>query len=277
MKTLYISDLDGTLLNKNAELSDFTARHLKGLIEGGINISVATARTAATCDRILGKVPFKIPIILMNGVLIYDFSEKKYVNKEVLTRVQVRTIISAMKDCNVDGFMYGLENGRLITFYERLSNAEMEAFYSERTNKYGKEFMHAPNLGDCLPDDFLYFCFMDTSENIHRLYDKVKNIDKIRIEKYKDIYSSGDLWYMEVFSDRASKYNALMYLREKYGFEQVVAFGDNLNDIPLFKASDICFAVANANDEVKAAASAVIGANTDDSVVKQIELMEDKQ
>ena len=72
MKVLYISDLDGTLLNREAELSEYTARHLNALIENGVHVSVATARTAATCERILKDVHFNTPIILMNGVLIYD-------------------------------------------------------------------------------------------------------------------------------------------------------------------------------------------------------------
>jgi HAD superfamily hydrolase (TIGR01484 family) len=81
MKVLYISDLDGTLLNREAELSEYTARHLNELIENGVHISVATARTAATCERILKDVHFNTPIILMNGVLIYDIRRKFYVKK----------------------------------------------------------------------------------------------------------------------------------------------------------------------------------------------------
>ena len=51
---------------------------------------------------------------------------------------------------------------------------------------------------------------------------------------YKDNY--GDkLWYLEIFSVSASKYNAVQYLR-KYGrYDRIIGFGDNYNDIPLVK------------------------------------------
>jgi hydroxymethylpyrimidine pyrophosphatase-like HAD family hydrolase len=87
---------------------------------------------------------------------------------------------------------------------------------------------------------------------------------------YKDIYSD-DLWYLEVFGETASKYNAVQYLRKQNGFDKVVGFGDNLNDLPLFAACDKCYAVANAKPDVKAKATAVIGSNDEDGVARWLE------
>ena len=93
------------------------------------------------------------------------------------------------------------------------------------------------------------------------------------MEKYSDVYEE-DLWYMEVFDATASKYHAVQYLRERYDFDKVVAFGDNLNDIPLFRASDVRYAVENAKDELKAMADAVIESNEQNGVVRQIQRIE---
>ena len=98
-------------------------------------------------------------------------------------------------------------------------------------------------------------------------------MDGVRVEKYSDVYEK-DLWYMEVFAAAASKYHAVQYLREKYGFDKVVAFGDNLNDIPLFAASDVRYAVGNAKVELKAMADAVIESNVENGVVRQIQRIE---
>ena len=77
MKTLYISDLDGTLLNENALLSEDTIQGLNKLIEKGVNFTVATARTNATVVKMLKNVNIQLPVILMNGVTIYDIRNKK--------------------------------------------------------------------------------------------------------------------------------------------------------------------------------------------------------
>ena len=68
MKTLYISDLDGTLLNSKAMLSDFTVKTINDLTDKGMNFTIATARTSATVLKMLSDVNIKIPVILMNGV-----------------------------------------------------------------------------------------------------------------------------------------------------------------------------------------------------------------
>ncbi|MDR2687937.1 MAG: HAD family hydrolase, partial [Oscillospiraceae bacterium] len=61
---------------------------------------------------------------------------------------------------------------------------------------------------------------------------------------------------------------AVRWLRERYGYEKIVGFGDNLNDIPLFRACDETYAVANAKEELKAMATGVIGSNAQDGVVR---------
>ena len=93
-KTLYISDLDGTLLLPDATVSEYTVNTINRLINNGLNFSVATARTAATCDRLLGDIKINIPIILMNGVIVYDFKTKKCINKALLSEDAKNKVIT---------------------------------------------------------------------------------------------------------------------------------------------------------------------------------------
>ena len=95
---------------------------------------------------------------------------------------------------------------------------------------------------------------------------EAEKISGVDIAFYLDVYN--DAWYLEIFSHKASKSNALRFLREKYGFDRIVAFGDNLNDLPMFEQADIKVAVGNARDEVKAAADYVIGYNDRDGVAE---------
>ena len=67
-----------------------------------------------------------------------------------------------------------------------------------------------------------------------------------------------------------SKANAINYLKNKYNFNKLITFGDNVNDIPMFKISDECYAVANAVDELKKISTSTIDSNTNDAVAKFI-------
>ncbi|MEG1426676.1 MAG: HAD family hydrolase [Oscillospiraceae bacterium] len=269
MKTLYISDLDGTLLNSHAELSDYTVKTLNCLTEKGIHFSLATARTAATALQMLENVAINIPIVLMNGVLIYDLASKEYIKKEALSPKIAEDIIGAMREVGQAGLMYTLCCDKMFTYHEATVNQAIRDFINERKVKYNKVFTQVNDFLD-VKDEIIYFTFLDNEENIERLCSRMAGISGIEFAKYRDIYTE-KLWYLEVFSSAASKYNAVRFLREYGNYERVIGFGDNLNDIPLFRACDECYAVANAKDEVKAIATHVIGSNDDDGVAKWLE------
>ena len=60
----------------------------------------------------------------------------------------------------------------------------------------------------------------------------------------------------------------MKFLREKYDFDKIVVFGDNLNDLSMFKVADVKIAVENAKEELKKFADLVIGSNDNDGVAK---------
>ena len=269
IKTLYISDLDGTLLNPQAEISDFSKQKLNELIANGVNFSVATARSVATVKRILDGVNLNLPIVLMNGVLVYDLSSESYLRKCVIPTHTVSKILSVLKGENSTAIMYKIQDDQQITYFESSKNEHLSAFIKERQQRYQKPFLEV-SFSDISLDDTIYFAMLDTQENLLPIYESLKDLPELHMEMYLDIYSD-TLWYLEIFSSEASKKKAALYLKEYLNVENMVGFGDNLNDLPLFVACDFRCAVANAKDEVKSTADVVIGENIDDGVVRWIE------
>lgn len=268
-KTLYISDLDGTLLNDSAELSEKSRLLLNCAAENGAMFTAATARTLASARVILKELTLKIPVVLMNGVLIYDFSSEKYIFKAVLGTATVQKIISALRECAADAFMYTIEENSMHTYYERLSGQAMLNFYNERRVKYYKSFTQTEDFLSLGGKDIIYFTVIAPYERLAPLYKKASKIDDIEITFYSDHYSK-DLWYIEIFSAEASKRKAVQYLRKLITPERIVCFGDNLNDLPMFEEADRSIAVKNAVSQVRARADEIIGANTEDSVAEYI-------
>ena len=68
MKTLYITDLDGTLLGDGAKLSDFTRDTINRLVDGGMNFTLATARSYGSAGEVTKGLKTSAPAVLMNGV-----------------------------------------------------------------------------------------------------------------------------------------------------------------------------------------------------------------
>ena len=260
--TLFVTDLDGTLLTADAVLPEGAVERIRELHNRGVHLTYATARTIRSAAFILAGLPFTEPVSLMNGVLLRDMNTGRYVEGNLLPAEAVEQILRA----GGEPFVYTLsEDDQLFTAYRRLGNVYMEDFLRERVDKYGKPFRQMEDFQKLLEEKqrIIYCCYLDTDKNLRPIYNTLSALQDadgeplVRCEYYHDHYRPG-LWYMEVFSKQASKGNVCKKLREMTGRKIIVSFGDNNNDLPLFAESDYAFAVERANDTVKQAADAVI-------------------
>lgn len=269
MNTLYISDLDGTLLGKDATLGSETITGLNRLISNGINFTVATARTSATVVQMLSETDISLPVILMNGVCIYDIKKQEYIVTEKISNKGKRVLLDVIRQYIGTGFVYTIDNNRLSTYFENADSPAAKSFIEERERIYGKKFTKVDSFEACYDKSIVYYSIDDKQEKLTEACEELKKCDDLHVEFYRDIYNT-DHWYLEVCSASASKKNAVITLRKLLGADRVISFGDNLNDIPMFEASDEAYAVGNAKEEVKKAATGVIGSNTDNGVVRFI-------
>ena len=267
MKTLYISDLDDTLLQPNIELSEETITTLNHLIEHGMYFSVATARSIASVRPILKDITPSVPVIIMNGVCIFDLVKNNYVKIEALSESNIKLLLSLIKEHQLKGFAYTVKDGVLSTYYEDLSSKAMVNFVEERVTKYQKVFQQVQSFDLLKKEPLIYYSLMDEKEKLEPIYYLLQEIEDLNSTFYKDNYTP-NLWYLEIYAKTASKYHAVQFIREQYNFDRIVCFGDNRNDIPLFEASDLKLAVENAVDELKEKADLIIGSNTQDGVAR---------
>jgi Cof subfamily protein (haloacid dehalogenase superfamily) len=267
MKTLYISDLDGTLLNGNAEVSEFTQTEINKIIRQGAYFTVATARTAATVLSLAEGIDINVPIILMNGVSVYDTKTNSYVKTHFIEKAAVSRLIDRIETYDMMGFLYILEEGALSTYYKSGLSESAKKFIEERQRKFKKHFTQADSFYHLKEKPVIYFSVCEPKEKLMPFYESLRSEEQLHIEFYRDIYQEG-CWYLEICSKLASKENAIRFLRKEYQFDKVISFGDNLNDLSMFSGSDESYAVSNARPEVREKATAVIGSNIDDGVAR---------
>ena len=265
MKTLYLSDLDGTLLHPNIDLSRRTIDILNECINQGMLFSVATARSIASVKPILKEVNVTIPVILMNGVCIYDLMKNEYIKIETIPRNSITKLMEVICEHKLKGFAYTIKNGIMSTYYEDLSTPALKNFYQERVDLYQKRFTQIDNFVDLSEEPLIYFSLLDHYEKLEHIYNTIKEIPDLNCVFYKDNYSP-DLWYLETYNKTASKYHGVQFLRSYLKPDRIVCFGDNHNDLPLFEASDYRIAVGNAVTDLKAKADQIIGCNYEDGV-----------
>lgn len=272
MKRLFVSDLDGTLLNSKAEISDTTERIINQGIASGMDFTISTARTPTTALKIVEKLNIKLPVMLMNGVLIYDMASGRYLQKAVLDETVVMVLLGLIKLKGLSCFLYALEDGQFRAYYDSVESTSLNYFRNERIMKYNKKFTEVEDLSLIAGNDIIYCVLREQKERLEGLYRELSVVKGVKAEFYPDVYN--DTYYMlEIYSEQASKKEALSYLRTTRHYDSVICFGDNLNDKALLEASDYFYAVSNAHPEIQNMADSVIPSNDEDGVARFIEQM----
>lgn len=77
MKTLYVTDLDGTLMRDDKIISNESAAILNRLIDNGIFLIYSTARSLNSAFKILKNISFNLPVIIRNGTILADPQSNK--------------------------------------------------------------------------------------------------------------------------------------------------------------------------------------------------------
>lgn len=269
MKTLYISDLDGTLLNNQAELSDYSKKNLKQLVDKGLLFTVATARTKATVKSIFSGVDLNLPWILMNGVLIYDPVKNCNVTANEISAEDAESVISVYKKHGKSPMLYILREDHLEIRYNTLDNIYQKEYVDSRQNLNEKRFKECDTdfkIGD--NDRLIYMVSLDKEEVLAPICDEIRSENRVYCAFYSDNYT--DCNFMECMNKTVSKGIAAQQLKTILDVDKIVAFGDNLNDLPLFRIADEGYAVSNACQQLKDIATGVIESNNSDGVVKFI-------
>jgi hypothetical protein len=272
MKTLYVSDLDGTLLQPDAQLSQRTVTLLNESIAAGKLFTVATARTPATVSPIIAPLNMTLPAVVMTGAALWDSRRNVYDRVKHMTPEAAANVVKVCRETKTPIFMYTLVDNLIHIYHIGGMSPLEQTFLDERSHTPFKTLETDRNGVCTLPDplrDVILFYGMQPDAISHRAYEEMVKLEGVRPQFYHDIYGE-TIGIIEAFSSEATKAKAVRALADRIGADRIVAFGDNINDLPMMREADLAVAVGNARDEVKEAADIVIGPNTEDSVAKFI-------
>ncbi|MCQ2417913.1 MAG: HAD family hydrolase [Oscillospiraceae bacterium] len=276
MNELYITDLDGTLLQPNGTVSDYSYSILKEMLEKQFPFTIATARTPLSVLPILRGLPFRLPFIVLNGAVLYNPVTDKILSGAVIRRDAFLEVCRIYQHFNINGFVFCVVDAQFRIGYTTLSTENMMAYYNERQGEHADLFYSVPAM-ETLADQHPVFLSLHGKKHvIDPIYAAVSQIDGINVTNYQDVYET-DIWYMEITSDTASKYHGVLRLREYLKPKHITCFGDNRNDIPMFQGSDYRIAVANAAADLKAMADEIIDCNAADAVTKYLHSIYQKE
>lgn len=248
MKTLYVTDLDGTLLEPDKSIKPDNLKLINQLIDEDVNITYATARSLITAKQVIGDINFKLPVIVQNGTFI--LSPK---GDMILGNYLGDSILDTVKDYDISPIVYSqIGKKTYFSYVKDKMSAGVKAFVDDHLDDPRN---HPVNTyEDLYEGDIFYLLLIDDYDKLKPLYDLFKEDYYAVFDQ--EMYSHD--WWLEIMSPDASKANAIKYLKQKLQCDEVVVFGDGKNDIEMFEEADYSCAVENAAPELIKCADEVI-------------------
>jgi 5-amino-6-(5-phospho-D-ribitylamino)uracil phosphatase len=271
MRTLYVSDLDGTLLASESVISDESIRLINQAISRGIEFTVATGRAAAFCVDLISPLNLTLPVILMNGVFLYDLQKHRYLLCNDISADLATEVLRLLDQKGINCFLYQLIDNDLLIYHKPAANPYETHYIQRCQNHSGLQLAEVSSL-TALSDfpgnaKVAYITVAGEYKDLAKIVEAINPLEGISCALSQDAYIA-QMWNLEIFDAKADKKNGVAFIKNHYGFDQVCVFGDNSNDIGMFQEADFSCAMENAVASIKSLASCCIGSNKDDSVAK---------
>ncbi len=250
-------DLDGTLLDRQKKILPESLKALTDAQAAGVQVVVVTGRHHVAIHPFYQALKIATPAICCNGTYLYNYQAKKVISSNPLRKSQAKRVIELLKQFHIHGLIYvddamvydqpsehvirtlAWANTLPVAQRPTLVQVESLADTAERANAIWK-------FATAHPDSEALHAFAETVERELDLACEWSWHDQVDIAQTGN--SKGKLLQQWVES-------------EGMGMDQVIAFGDNFNDLSMLEAAGLGVAMGNSEDAIKARADLVIGDN----------------
>ena len=266
MKTLFISDLDGTLLTAKENISEYSLLNLNRMIDTeGLNFTYATARSLNSAAKACWGLRQNLPVILYNGALIMEPSSRRVLYNNHFNEGQLLFLQKQFAEFHVWPLVYSFSGETERVSWKQGMETPGVLRYLER--RRGDQRLHpVEDANDLRGDDIFYFNCIGRKEDLDGLHEAVEHSLDIRCIYEQETYNT-DYW-CEIMPVSTSKGAAAIELKTILDANTMVCFGDSWNDLPMFSVADESYAVKNAVEELKKVATGIIGYSEEDAVCK---------
>ena len=269
MKTLYLSDLDGTLLGTDDRVSAADADTINRLIADGMMFSYATARSFSSAGAATSGVDIRLPVIIYNGAFIVDPVSEMRLVSHLFSRPESEEIIRTITEQGIYPLVYAYVDGaERVTW---LAGSENEGIrYYLRSREGDARLRKVYSEQQLYEGEIFYFtCIGARQDLIPAYYTAMRERPGRRCLLQKEL--GREEYWLEIMPRDASKAIAEQKLKQMTGCGRLVVFGDGLNDLELFKIADEAYATADAVPELKAAATGIIGLSKESGVTRWLQ------
>jgi Cof subfamily protein (haloacid dehalogenase superfamily) len=265
-------DIDGTLLTPEGQITPRTRAAIRAAQQAGVIVTLATARRYGGAQAVAEALGIELPLIVYDGTLIVSHPTRTILASQTLEPELARQAIEIFQRHHVQPVVHPCENGRCVAEEVWTGPAEDDnpglALYltaaAERVKRMPSLVLNARAT------QALRVVAFAEKETIEGMLPEITGLDCTWNFAPQGSYGSAELAILAAGCSKASGV-ATLAARYQIALEQVMALGDNYNDIEMLRMAGLGIAMGQAPEQVQAAANAVTSTNRADGVALAIE------
>lgn len=268
----FVTGFDGALYDEDKKISPYSIFELNQLLDDGVKFTIATERTPASLLADINDIHLKLPVIAMDGAVLYDVNEKRYLACNGLSKEMTERIRDYLQEKNLHYFLNVVLQDVLLIYYQEFHNEEEQKLYERARSSPHRNYIHGepPEEGIAV-----YFLLVLRTQEVAVIEEEIKQLagaeDLLFLRDTSE--TPPEYCHLKIYHKNATKETMLRTLLEGVdgmGNRKVVAFGSNKNDISMLQWADLSYATADATQEVKAAVDYRLRKKHGDSIVHTI-------
>ncbi len=269
---LFITKFDKVLYRTGEGITPYCKFELKQLLKKDIPLTIVTTRSPPFLMEHLENVPFKLPLITMDGAVLYDMNQKKYVMCHKIESSLADQIEDVLEHLGVHYFLHLIWQDVMFIYYKDFQNpVEQQVYESTR---------HSPHR------NYVYGKRSDQGEVVAYvliLPEIISQIVEMRVgsmDTENQLYFVRDTMelpdgycYLKIYDKSANKEMMMEYILTNIPQTKTIVFGGKENDLELIKNADYSYAIESSPQTILEVADVVIKGDEDvmgDKVVNTI-------
>lgn len=262
---MLVSDIDGTLLNSQGRLTDGVKQAVRDLHEQGVIVTLATGRNLRGVLPLIEELGVSVPVILGNGTVIADPMKRETLLHRPLPHETAHKLIDVIRGHGLWSSVFVHTFEGIDTYYDRDPGFDAAYLFVNRDPNISKQ---VDDFRSVTGVDPLKVLLIDTPDKVYPLIEDLKKIDDHKFNMFVSTYDFPGYVFLEMFDHASSKASGIDHLAREFGITpaEVVAVGDNANDLEMIRYAGLGVAMGQGVDELKQAADWTTKSNDEDGV-----------
>ena len=241
---LFVADFDNSMKMLNDTLTPYSRVMLQNLIDEGMMLTFMTLKTPAAYLETMREIIPDIPVIAMDGAILYDVKDNSYSCVHVISAEHAGKLEDRIHEEGFQLFTTVIIDDVLIIYYDEPQNEAAAKIYDQLHRSPYRNYLKKKR-----PDKHpvVYYMLIDVTERIDRLYEHLSDeglFEGLKVMKYpSDDYQGYS--YIKIYSKNASVEDMIDYLMIRMNVSEVVTVADHNSHYKVMYKEDNGNAIVN--------------------------------